>query len=409
LAYYLANNLFPGATSLHYAFVGGLSISQALIVAPIATRTTRLFGTRTTLLVGVLLQTTSFVAASFASRIGHLFLTQGLCFGWGMGFLFVASVGISAQWFTTHRSLANGLAAAGSGLGGLVYSLAAQAMLKNLGLSWAFRIFAILALVVNTVCALLLRDRHQQIGSSHRSFDAALFKRAEVVALLAFSVLSMLGYVVLLFSLPHYATSIGLTAQQGSTVAALFNLGQAIGRPPIGYFSDHVGRLNMASTMTFLAGVFCLLIWMFASTFALLLVFALLSGTVAGTFWATCAPVTTEVVGLVHLPSALSITWLVLVVPTTFAEAIGLELVAWDRGSYRAAIVFTGFMYIGAALFLWLVRIWKIGDMEQLAATASNEGNDVDPVASAVTSDKATVLRYQRSPFLKRMFTWQKV
>lgn len=317
LAYYLANNVFPGATSLHYAFIGGLSISQALIVSPLATLTTRVFGTRTTLLIGVLLETVSFVGASFASRIWHLFLTQGVCFGWGMGFLFVGSVGISAQWFTTHRSLANGISAAGSGLGGLVYSLAAQAMIKNIGLPWAFRILAILAFVLNTMCALLIRDRNQQIGSSQLSFDYRLFKRPEFVGLLAFGFLSMLGYVVLLFSLPNYARTIGLTAQQGSTVGAIFNLGQAIGRPPIGYFSDTVGRLNMACGMTFLVGLFCLLIWMFASTFGVLVFFALLSGTVAGTFWATCAPVTTEVIGLVHLPSALSITWLVLVLPTT--------------------------------------------------------------------------------------------
>lgn len=108
LAYYLANDIFPGATPLQYAFIGGLSISQALIVSPIATLTTRRFGTRTTLFIGVAFETVSFIGASFATQIWHLFLSQGICFGWGMGFLFVGSIGIAAQWFTTHRSLANG-------------------------------------------------------------------------------------------------------------------------------------------------------------------------------------------------------------------------------------------------------------------------------------------------------------
>jgi hypothetical protein len=36
----------------------------------------------------------------------------------------------------------------------------------------------------------------------------------------------MLGYVVLLFSLPNYARSVGLTAQQGSVIGAILNLGQ---------------------------------------------------------------------------------------------------------------------------------------------------------------------------------------
>jgi MFS family permease len=143
LAYYLSNNFFPGATPLQYAFIGGLSISQGLIVSPVATLTTKRYGTRTTLLIGVVLETVSFIGASFATNIWHLFLSQGICFGWGMGFLFVGSVGIAAQWFTTHRSLANGCCAAGSGLGGLIYSLSAQAMIRNIGLPWAFRTLAV--------------------------------------------------------------------------------------------------------------------------------------------------------------------------------------------------------------------------------------------------------------------------
>ncbi|KAH9865393.1 hypothetical protein J1614_008976 [Plenodomus biglobosus] len=409
LAYYLANNVFPGATPLHYAFIGGLSISQALIVSPLATLTTRVFGTRTTLLIGVVLETVSFIGASFTSQIWHLFLSQGVCFGWGMGFIFVGSVGIAAQWFTTHRSLANGICAAGSGLGGLVYSLAAQAMIKNIGLPWTFRILAILAFVVNTGCALLIKDRNEQIGSSQLSCDYRLFKRMEFLGLMIFGILSMLGYVVLLFSLPNYARTIGLTAQQGSTVGAILNLGQAIGRPPIGYFSDNVGRLNMASSMTFLSGLFCLVIWVFANSYEVLLFFALLSGTVAGTFWATCAPVTTEVIGLVDLPSALNITWLVLVLPTTFSEAIGLEIVAFNGGSYTGAILFTGFMYVAAAVLLWLVRTWKIGELEEVAAAAGKAGGDVDAVASGTASTSMPVVGFKKSGFMKRVFMWRKV
>jgi MFS family permease len=317
LAYYLSNNVFLNASPLHYAFIGGLSISQALIVSPLATLSIRIFSTRTTLLIGVALETASFIGASFASQIWHLFLTQGLCFGWGMGFLFAGSVGIAAQWFTTKRSLANGCCAAGSGIGGLIYSLAAQAMIRDFGLPWAFRALAVIACVVNTVCALVVRDRNRQVGSVLLGFDWRLFKYTEFLGLLVYGVLSMLGYIVLLFSLPNYARTVGLSAQQGSVVGAVLNLGQALGRPPIGYFSDSMGRLNMAASMTFLVGVFCLLIWMFAKSFGVLVFFALVVGCVAGTFWATVAPVTTEVMGLKRLPSALSITWLVLVLPTT--------------------------------------------------------------------------------------------
>lgn len=129
LAYYLANEYYPGASALDFAFVGGLSISQALLVSPIATYITRVYGTRTTLLLGVALETLALISASFTHEIWQLFLSQGVCFGFGMGFLFVGSVGIIPQWFTKKRSLANGIGTAGSGLGGLMYSLATNAMI----------------------------------------------------------------------------------------------------------------------------------------------------------------------------------------------------------------------------------------------------------------------------------------
>jgi hypothetical protein len=81
------------------------------------------------------------------------------------------------------------------------------------------------------------------------------------------------------------------------------------------------------------------------------------------------------------------------------SEAIGLEIVAFN-GNYTGAIIFTGFMYIGAAVSLWLVRTWKIGEMEKQAAidgTGKCDGN------GAVKEE------FKRSAFVKRMFMWRKV
>jgi hypothetical protein len=47
-----------------------------------------------------------------------------------------------------------------------------------------------------------------------------------------------------------------------------------------------------------------------------LIFYALIGGTVAGTYWATVAPVTAEIVGLQELPAALSITWVIIGAPT---------------------------------------------------------------------------------------------
>lgn len=366
LAYYLNNNVFPDATPIAYAFIGGLSISIALLVSPICTMLIGRYGTRPTLFFGIILETIAFIGASFTSRIWHLLLSQGIAFGLGMGFIFVASVGIVPQWFVKRRSFANALATGGSGFGGLTYSLATNAMIRNIGLAWAFRVIAIVCFVVNTASMLLVRDRNKSVGSIHIPFNLKLLRRIEYNLLLAWAFFSILGYVIIVFSLPSYASAVGRTASQGSLVAALFNLSQGIGRPAIGFLSDPIGRLNVMGLGTLIAGVSALFLWIFAGkAFAGLIVYSLL-GAFAGLIWATVAPVCAEIVGIPMLPSALSVLWITMVPPATCAEAIGLSLRDDSAGhdSYLHVQLFAGLCYIAAFAASWLLRAWKLHQLE---------------------------------------------
>ncbi|KAG6009147.1 hypothetical protein E4U21_003216 [Claviceps maximensis] len=379
LAHYLAHQTFPGATALDYAFVGSLSISCALLVSPIATVCAREFGTKPTMFAGVVMESASLLCASFAHKIWHLFLTQGLLFGLGMGFLFTPSVSIVPQWFSTKRSLANGIAVCGSGLGGLLYSLAAGAMIQTLGLGWTFRILGILAFVVNTACTLLIKDRNKIIGSSQLAFDTTLLKRPEFLLLLGFGWFSMFGYVVLIFSLANYANEIGLGASEAALISAFFNLGQGLGRPLMGYWSDRTGRINMSGFMSLLAGVVVLVVWINAKTYGVLVFFALLGGSLAGTFWATIGPVTAEVVGLQNVPSGLCLTWLTIAIPGLFSEPIALQIVQ-GTSSYLGTQLFTGIMYIAAAVCMIAVRGWKIAEVDEIARALNEHPKNIDRV-----------------------------
>lgn len=381
LAYYIKNNTFPGATTLQYAFVGSLSISCAMGISPFATLAVKKFGTRQVMLFGVIVETASWIAASFASKIWHLFLTQGVLFGFGMGCLFTATVGIIPQWFTTHRSLANGIAAAGSGLGGLVYSFAAGAMIQNLGLAWAFRILGILAFVVNFICTLLVKDRNKIVGSTHLAFKGSLLTRSEFLLFVLFGWFSILGYAVVIFSLANYANEIGLRSSQAALINAFFNLGQSIGRPIMGYFSDRTGRMNMAAIASFMAGVFSLAIWINAKVYGVLIFYAIICGTVGGTFWTVVGPVAAEIVGLQDVPSALNIMWLMILLPCTFSEPIALQIVT-GTGSYLGTQLWTGLMFIAAAICMVILRGWKIGEIDELARANNERPENLDPYKS---------------------------
>lgn len=288
-----------------------------------------------------------------------------------MGFVYLPATAMLPQWFSSRRSLAMGIASAGSGLGGLAYNLAAGRLVEQVGVEWTYRVLAFCGLAVNFVCSLLLRDRNKAVKPLQNAFDYREYLRVEVVLVIVWGLATELGFIVLLYSLPNYATSIGLTARQGSVVGAFLNLGLGVGRPVVGYYSDAFGRLNMAVLTTGLSGVFCLALWVPAKSYGLLLAFALLTGSVFGVFWACVTPVTAELVGLRRLPSSFGVICFALVVPTTFAETIALEMV--DASGYLSAQLFVGFMFLLGAMSTWLLRSWKINEVERKAAAAADE------------------------------------
>lgn len=379
LGHYLSSNAFPGTSPLAYAFIGGLSISQALLVAPLGTYIIHRTNTRVCLNLGIFFETLSLLGASFSTELWQLILSQGVCFGWGMGFLFTASVTILPQWFLRHRSIANALAAGGSGIGAMIYSLAAGRAIQTIGLPWTFRMLAICVFSVNIIAANLTRDRNKETGARHNAFDVGILKRPEFLLTLAWGYFSMLGYVVVVFSIPAYASQIGLSASQGYILNAIVNLGQGIGRPFIGLTSDRFGRINLACLYSLMSGVAIFCFWIPAEAapnpYALLIVYSLIGGALAGTYWATIAPVSAEVVGLRDLPGALSLTWLFLVPPTTVSQPIALQLRSLGQQNwvYLRPQIFTACMYVGGAVSLLVVRGWKIGQLEEVERRVREE------------------------------------
>lgn len=404
LAYYLRSGTIDGSSPLAFAFVGGLSISFAFIVSPLATVCIGKLGTGTTMRIGVVLEAISFVGASFSTHIWHLILSQGVCFGAGLGFCFTATVGIVPQWFTKRRSFANAISTSGSGFGGLVYSLATNAMISNLGLAWAFRILAILAFVVNGACSLVLRDRNKQVGAVHIAFHMDLFKHFEYWLFLGWGFFILIGYVIVVFSLTDYAQVVGFAASQGSLVSAIFNLSQGLGRPIIGLVSDRVGRLNIAGLGTLVAGLAAYFLWIFAGkAYPGLIIYAVF-GMFAGVIWPCVAPVGAEVVGLQLLPSALSIYWLVLVLPATFAEVIALSLRTSGVDGYINVQLLAGSMYIASFISIWMLRSWKLQQLEALDVTEAQTGTQTANAVKSLSGRSKRDISIRRSPGLFRAY-----
>ena len=256
-----------------------------MLSAPIVTILARRFSTQLPMLLGVLFLITGFVGASFAQQIWHLYLTQGILIGLAVGFIYIPSIAILSQWFQKKRSLANGISAAGSGIGGLIFSFGTAATIEHISLAGSYRVLAIVCGTMNLIATLLIQNRNKSIKPPQKGFDTKLLVRYDVFLLLAWSCISMLGYITLLFSLPDFSRSISLDSSQAANIAALLNLGTAIGRPFTGIISDRYGRLETAGVLTLFSGLTCFVIWIPAKSYAVTIVFAILNGAVLGVFW----------------------------------------------------------------------------------------------------------------------------
>ncbi|KAF2227829.1 major facilitator superfamily domain-containing protein [Elsinoe ampelina] len=360
LAYYLNANIFPGASALDFALIGGLQFAISMLLAPIVTPTSRRLKTRPTMAIGIVIMSLGYILAGFANgRVWVLYLTQGFMVGSGLSFIFVPASAVLPQWFWRRRTMSVGLTSAGAGLGGLVYSLATDPMIRNLGLPWALRITGIVAFCCNTVATIFLRDRNKIIKPTQHGFAVYLLKRKRVLLLLGHAFFVMLGYISVLYSISSFALSLGIDQRRASLATAFLNLGTTLGRPFVGLASDRFGRFKVAFWCTFVSGILCFALWLPTNSYGLLVFLTITIGLIMGSFWTTISALTAEVVGIKEVPSALSLVWLSIVLPTAFSEVIALYL-RKPPGSSRQYLyvqIFSGLSYFVSATFMLI--LWR--------------------------------------------------
>ena len=91
------------------------------------------------------------------------------------------------------------------------------------------------------------------------------------------------------------------------------------------------------------------------------------------------------------------------------SEPIALEL-SQSIGGYLHAQIFTGFMYIAAAVCMLFLRGWKIGQLEQLATQKGEGLETTDPIQVEPKNDLPSGRSQYVDPIiLRRMIAWKRV
>lgn len=92
----------------------------------------------------------SLVLTSFCKEYYQFFLAQAILAGICLGFLFSNSLAIIGHYFDKRYGLASGIVMAGAAVGGVVFPIALNRLLNEVGLSfgWSVRICALVVLVL---------------------------------------------------------------------------------------------------------------------------------------------------------------------------------------------------------------------------------------------------------------------
>ena len=135
------------------SLVGSISVSVMLGMGVITGSLVHSYGHRRVTLAGGLIMPAALAICSYAPSIWLLYPSYGVLLGAGYSMSFGPALMMVNRYFTTKRSLAVGLAVAGSGAGTFLFSTVNERLVENVGWRNALRLDALFALVTVTLGA----------------------------------------------------------------------------------------------------------------------------------------------------------------------------------------------------------------------------------------------------------------
>jgi MFS family permease len=365
-SYYLNNDTFEGASKLDYSAIGGIAFGGGLLFSPFINYLQGRIGTRPLIMLGNCLQFMGLMMASFSVSRWQLYMTQGVINSFGLACISLPGITLLPQYFKKRRTLLGGLATAGSGVGGIVFNLGMQKVIQTRDVFWALRCQSIIAFGLVWIAVAILRSRSKNAKIEFTIIDMQCLRCTGFWFFVLYVITCMFAYVVVLYTLVNFTTSLGYSEYEGSIVSAMVQLGSCIGRPLVGLTADKIGSITMALIAYTLCAIFALAMWIPARNYATIIVFALIMGSLMGSIYGTVAPSIARLVGMNKLNVTFCMLWMFLGGAGIASPVIGVSLKTGGGGfvdatQYVYCSVFAGVSFAVCALSLLLLRGYVLG------------------------------------------------
>lgn len=313
-----------------------------------------LFGGAVSLFVGLM-------ATSGVQSLEVGYLTYGVGVGIAASTGYIPMVAVVGGWFERHRATAVGLAVAGIGAGTLVMSPLSAALVERYGWRDTYRLLAVCGSAVMLVCCVFVRRPPGSAGGQPARFGdawrSAVFRRLQLSALC-----SGLALFVPFVFVGQYAKDRGVGSVAAAVLVGVLGGASVLARIGFGSAVRRFGSVRLyRSCFVLLAASF--VVWIVAgSSYAMLIVFALVLGVGYGGFVALSTIVLAERLGVIGLGSIMGLFY----TSQGLGGLIGPPTAGWliDRtDSYRPALAICCALCVAAWLLLAALPVGPDGGL----------------------------------------------
>lgn len=217
-------------------------------------------GFRINLIAAAILLAIGFFAASNIQSLMGIYLSYGVCCGFGVGLGYNTAISTIVKWFPDKQGLISGITLMGFGFGSMILGTVAGAMIQSMGWRVTFRIFAVAFAIVMVVGALLLRNAGAEFvaylsqGSSKAVTPAVeevgaavmLRRRNFWIYFVWAIILSAAGLAIINSSATYAQLFVGENLTLAASIAGIVSIANGVGRVIFGGMFDKIGyRLTM--------------------------------------------------------------------------------------------------------------------------------------------------------------------
>ncbi|RAL08191.1 MCT family MFS transporter [Aspergillus homomorphus CBS 101889] len=357
---YYEENTLKHMSSSSIAWIGSL---QAFLLMLFGVVTGPLFDAgyfRALLGFGTIMLPFSLMMTSLSTKFWQLILCQGVLLGLSAGCLFVPSVAILPQYFKQKRGLANGLAASGSSIGGVIYPIMFNKIQERAGFEWATRAVGFLSFGTCCISFCIMRMRFPP-KEKRKLVQLSAFKEPVFTMFCVGLFLGFLGFYNFLFYIQSYAIETKIVdANLGFYLLSMLNAGSTFGRIFPNFLADHIGPMNVllpAATATSILAF----AWIGVHNVPGIIILSVLYGLCSGGFVSlppvVMASITKDIRDLgTRLGMLFAVTSVGLLIGTPIGGAI-----LSNTGHYLGVQLFTGCCLITSSVIFAALRYSRTG------------------------------------------------